>query len=141
MTWNRTFRRILTMALVAALVAAPTAAVAQTQASPSDVAVGPIDVKPVDDLDEIKKRALAAIEEDLKTIRRLVHKVETHEHVTNEHAGLLLRDLIDAAESLKRLAHAIEDAKTLEQLRPLVRAIVTKHRVDQLLQLLHALLR
>lgn len=137
---QRWLRRGVTMALVTALAAAPTAAFAQSDEAPTDekrptdrVTDRPVDVRPddrpSDRFDEIKKRALNAIERRLETIARLERNIAGNEHVTDDHAGTLLRDLADAAEGLKELARKIEAAETPEELRPLVESIVVDYRI------------
>lgn len=135
---KRALKRGIAVAMVAALFAAPTAALAQTDETPParEQAVDPAPERPEHirpGIDEVKKRALAAIERRLETIDRLTNRVENNRHVTDDHETSLDRDLADAASTLGELARDIEAAETFEELRPLVAAIVTEHYVYVLL--------
>ncbi len=135
---RRLAQRGIAVAMVAALFAAPTAAFAQTDEAPEDRAqtVEPGSERPEHGrhgIDEVKRRALAAIERRLETIERLTARVENSRHVTDDHESALVRDLTDAASSLRELATAIEAAETLRELLPLVEDIVTEHYVYVLL--------
>jgi hypothetical protein len=107
------------------LVALPGVAVAQTDAVSADTP----SVSDVSDIDEIKHRALHAIDRRLHTIARLTRKVSESKSVTDEHAKKLLVDLEDAAEGLKELARKIKGAQTIEELRELVPLIATDFRI------------
>ena len=118
------------MFAAAAIFVAPTAAFAQAdEAPPARDQDSAVERHPRPDLDQVKRRALAAIERRLATIERLTAQIERAEHVTEDHAATLQRDLADAAKSLGELARAIEAADTPEVLRPLVEAIVTEHYI------------
>lgn len=120
------------------VMALPGAAIAQTDSSTTDIEA--VD-EHKSDIDEIKHRALHAIDRRLHTIARLIHRVEASETVTDEHAKQLLRDLTDAAEGLKELAAKIRTAETIEELRELVPMIgdfkinvLVKPKVNQVLK-------
>lgn len=135
---RRLMQRGIAVAMVAALFAAPTAAFAQTDEVPQDRAqtVEPGSERPEHDrhgFDEVKKRALNAIERRLETIERLTARVENSRHITDAHETALVRDLTDAASSLRQLAGSIEATETLRELLPLVEDIVTEHYVYVLL--------
>lgn len=112
------------------LVALPGVAVAQTD---SVTAEAP-SVSDVSDVDEIKHRALHAIDRRLHTIARLTRKVGESKTVTDEHAKTLLVDLEDAAEGLRELARKIKGAQTIEELRELVPLIATEFRIYQVVK-------
>jgi hypothetical protein len=131
-------RTWLVALVVGGLVAAlPGAAIAQTDSSTADAQVTD---EHVSDIDEIKHRALHAIDRRLHTIARLTNRVENSGTVTEEHAAKLLRDLADAAAGLDELAGEIRAAGTIEELRVLVPMIgdfkiyaLVKPKVNQVL--------
>lgn len=128
-------RRTTIVALVMALVAIPTAALALDDATTeTDHAVTdretdraitdrPQTERPDHDLREIKARALEAIDRQLDALGRLRSAIANARHITDEHAGQLLGDIGAAAEGLQSLAHQIEAATTLEELRGLIEQI------------------
>jgi hypothetical protein len=91
-------------------------------------------VSDVSDVDEIKHRALHAIDRRLHTIARLTRKVTESKTVSDEHAKKLLVDLRDAAEGLEELARKIKAAQTVEELRELVPLIATEFRIYQVVK-------
>jgi hypothetical protein len=134
---HRTRNWLVAFVVGALVVALPGAAIAQTDSASTDGAVTDAHVSEVD---EIKHRALHAIDHRLHTIARLTHRVENSATVTEEHAAKLLRDLADAAEGLKELAVKIRAAETVEELRELVPMIgdfkikvLVKPKVNQVL--------
>lgn len=137
MTRNRLTRSGVVLALVAALVSAPTAAFAQSDEQPTrDTRVTderPRDERPADrhadGLEAAKRHALAAIARRLATIEQLRGAIGRNRHVTEDHASALQRDLADAASGLAELARKIEAAETAEELRPLVESIVVDFRI------------
>lgn len=112
------------------LIALPGVAVAQTDSATADAA----SVSDVSDVDQIKHRALHAIDRRLHTIARLTRKVGESKSVTDEHAKKLLVDLEDAAAGLKELARKIKGAQTIEELRELVPLIATEFRIYQVVK-------
>ncbi len=127
--FKRTRLWLVALVVGGLFVALPGAAVAATDVAPSDTTV--VDEHP--DIDEIKRRALNAIEKRLKTIARLAHRVESSKTVTDEHAAKLLHDLRAAAEGLTELARKIKAAETIEELRELV-PMIRDFRVYQVLK-------
>lgn len=116
-------RKSLVAALTALLVvAAPAAGIAQTDDTAARVPAGA-------DIDDVKARALEAIDQRLETIDRLRAAVTAHPHVTGEHQGALLGELGRAEAGLQSLAAQIRAAETLEELRVLVPKIATDFRI------------
>ena len=112
------------------LVALPGIAVAQTDSVADDAP----SVSDMSDVDEIKHRALHAIDRRLHTIARLTRKVNESKSITEEHAKKLLVDLEDAAAGLEELARKIKGAQTIEELRELVPLIATEFRIYQVVK-------
>lgn len=127
---KRTRLGLVALVVSGLLVALPGVAVAQTDSA----AVDAPSVSDVSDIDEIKHRALHAIDRRLHTIARLTRKVSESKSITDEHAKKLLVDLEDAAAGLKELARRIEGAQTIEELRELVPLIATEFRIYQVVK-------
>ncbi len=126
-------RRITILALVMALVAVPTAALAlegddavttETDRATTDVAPRDAETdRHRDGLDRLKKHALAAIDRQLAVLDGLLNAIEKSRHITPGHAGQLRGDIHNAQAGLKNLARKIEGATTFEELRPLIEQI------------------
>jgi hypothetical protein len=118
-------KRSVVLALVLALVAVPSAAFADDTSTRdgTDVVSDEVRERPHDALDELKRRALETIEKQLNILAGLRSKIGSHRYVTDAHAAQLYRDIDADAEALHELARKIEDAATLEELRPLILAI------------------
>lgn len=126
---KRTF--IVTMVVAALL--APTAALAQTDDSSTDRADQVRDAAEdqVRDLsiDDIKRHALAAIDKRVDALGGAIERVEQNRHVEPDHARALIDDYQFHIRGLESLVEPIEEAETVEELRPLVESIVVEHWV------------
>jgi hypothetical protein len=122
----RNLRRIVTMALVAAVVALPTAAMALEGETPTDQTTDRVERdtattdRPVRDLSEVKARALATIAKQHEVLGRLRSAIGNARHITEAHADELLSDVGRTADALESLARQIEAATTAEELRGLI---------------------
>jgi hypothetical protein len=127
-------RRLVTVAATIAMFAAvPHTAMAQESDRPTDTAV--VDTAETDvrehthTLEEVKKRALAAIDKRLAALSRVSAKVSSNSHVTEAHATTLQRHYGEATDGLQELAREIEAADTREKLRELIPQIAAYFRV------------
>jgi hypothetical protein len=121
-------RRITTMALIAALVALPTTAMALEGDTPTDQTTDRAERdattdRPVRDLSEIKARALATIAKQHDALGRLRAAIGNARHITEAHADQLLTDIARTADALDTLARQIETATTIEELRGLIEQV------------------
>lgn len=127
-------RRLMAVtAAIAVFAVLPQSAVAQESDRQTDTTV--VDTAESDvreyphTLDEIKRRALAAIDKRLAALSRMSAKVSSNGHVTESHASTLQRHYADASDGLTGLAREIEAAETREELRELIGKIATDYRV------------
>jgi len=81
------------------------------------------------EIDDVKERALAAIDARLDTIARLRERITSHPHVTGEHQGELLGELGRAEAGLHSLAAEIRTAESMAELRVLVPKIAEDFRI------------
>ena len=135
----RSTRRLVALtAAVAMLAVIPQAAVAEETDRPTDTAVADtvvVDTAETDGrdhphtIDDIKRRALAAIDKRLTALSRIDAKVASNAHVTEAHASALRRDYAEATQGLEGLAEEIKKAKTAEELRGLIPKIAEDYRV------------
>lgn len=124
-------RRITILALVMALVAVPTAALAldddaistETERASTDLASDAETDRHRDWLERLKKRALEAIDRQLEVLGKLLNAIDENRFITPGHAGRLQGDIHNAQAGLNNLARQIEAATTVEELRPLIEAI------------------
>ena len=135
----KSLRRITTVALVIALVAIPTAALALDEATTpitetdrAEAERATTGERPEHDLSEIKARALERIDKQLEALERLRSKIAKSRHITDDHATQLLRDISTAADGLSELARKIEAATTVEELRQLIEHI-DDYKIGQVL--------
>lgn len=135
----RSPRRLVALtAAVAMLAVIPQTAMAQEPDRPNDTAVADtvvVDTAETDGrdhphtIDDIKRRAIAAIDKRLTALSRVSAKVSSNGHVTEAHANTLQRHYAEATEGLKELARQIEAADTRERLRELIPQIAEDFRV------------
>jgi len=121
----KTLRHSITVALVVALTAVPTAALATddvgTETRPeTDQTVSDRPSDRPHDLSEIKARALGVIDKQLEVLSGLRAKIDGAPHITNGHAGRLLGEIGATSNGLESLARQIEAATTPEELRRLI---------------------
>jgi len=115
----------------------PSAAFAQTDDASTDRPVAQTDqADPARDtaerdlnLDQVKENALEAITKRVEALTKAIDRLEANEHVTPEHARVLIDDYEFHIVGLEALVGPIEAAETLEELRPLVESIVKDHWV------------
>jgi hypothetical protein len=117
---KRTLRLMTAVAAFSLVLAAPLAA----QAQESDEAA-----EERHSIEEVKERALAAIDRRLHTLENLTSRVSDAAHVSDEHEAALLADYRAATEGLEELGTEIAGATTPEELRRLVPLIATGYRV------------
>ncbi|MDH5616785.1 MAG: hypothetical protein OEY62_09640 [Acidimicrobiia bacterium] len=113
----------------AMLMAMPGTAFAQTE--PVDSTVTETDRSAT--LDGLKRRALETIDTRLDAIDRWTHRVETNEHLSDDHRSVLIAELNAAAGGLRSLAADIEAATTYSELGGLIPKIVEGYWVFALL--------
>lgn len=117
------------MTVSALLLAVPGTALAQTE--PVESAVPGVDRTLT--IDQLKRRALEAIEKRLDAIARWTETVETNEHLDADHRARLLADLSATTRGLNSLADDIEAATTYSELGRLIPKIVEDYWVFALL--------
>jgi len=126
---KRTRRLLVAATAVAMLAVLPHAAIAQeTDRDPTATTDTQVRDHPYT-IDEIRARALAAIDKRLTALERVGTKVGSDSHVTPEHASALIGHYERATEGLKDLAGMIRAAETRERLRELVPLIAEDFRV------------
>ncbi len=116
-------------ATVVLLTAAPGTAFAQTDPAETRAA----DAERTEGMDQLKRRALTAIDTRLAAIARWIETVENREHLTTEHRAALQTELSAATRSLTALAADIEAATTYSELGGLIPKIVEDHWIFALL--------
>lgn len=114
---------------VALLTAAPGTAFAQTDPAETRTA----DAERTEGLDQLKRRALTAIDTRLAAIARWIERVENSEHLTAEHRAALHTELSAATRGLTALAADIEAATSYSELGGLIPKIVEDYWVFALL--------
>ena len=124
----RNLRRVVTVALVAAMVAIPTTAMALEDETPTDQTTDRIERdtaidRPVRDLSKIKARGLATIAKQHEALGRLRSSIGNARNITEAHTDQLLSDIARTADALAALARQIEAATTAEELRGLIEQI------------------
>ena len=124
-------RVITTSVAVAILAAVPGVAVAQE--APERYATQHQDAgrveREADWIEQVKTRALEAIEKRLETIGELEAAINRSETVGPDHAATLLSELRASAAGLEALAGEIRSATDLEELRVLVPKIFEDYRI------------
>ena len=127
---NTIVKRLAAVVTMSALlVAVPGTAFAQTEPVESSVA----DADRPDTIDQLKRRALEAIEKRLEAITRWTGTVETNEQLDPDHRARLLADLGATSRGLNSLADDIEAATTYSELGRLIPKIVEDYWVFALL--------
>lgn len=111
------------------LVAVPGTAFAQTEPVESSVP----EVDRTDTIDQLKRRALEAIDNRLDAIARWTETVESNEHLDTDHRARLLAELSAASRGLTSLAGEIQAAGTYSELGRLIPKIVEDYWVFALL--------
>ena len=115
---------------VAMLMAIP--GIALAQAEPAETRT--TETERPENLDNLKRRALAAIEKRLEAMDRWEEKVENNQHLTADHQAVLQTELNEAARGLSALAADIEAATSYSELGGLVPKIVEDYWVFALLR-------
>lgn len=113
-------RTITIVAILGLILALPGVAMAETDTS--------TERQTTRSIDDVKDRALQAIDNRLATIERLRVHIDQGK-TTGDHKTTLTGDLDSAETGLNRLAGEIQDATTLEELRTLVPQIATDFRI------------
>ena len=116
-------------ATVVLLTAAPGTAFAQTDPVETRTA----EAERTEAIDQLKRRALTAIDTRLAAIARWIEMVENSEHLTTEHRAALQTELSAATRGLTALAADIEAATTYSELGGLIPKIVEDHWIFALL--------
>jgi hypothetical protein len=125
-----TAKRVAAIATSAALMmAVPGTAFAQTEIAEPGVA----QTDRTAGIDQLKRRALEAIDTRLEAITRWTGHVETADHLSAEHRAALLAELGAAARGLDDLAVQITAAETYSELGTLIPKIVEDYWVFALL--------
>lgn len=126
----RRTRKILATTLAMSMLAViPQSAIAQEAERDPDFAASVEDRGHLRTIEEIKERAMAAIEKRLTALDRITEKVSSNSHVTEDHASQLLRGYAGAKDGLTALGREIEAAETRAELKELVPLIATDYRV------------
>jgi hypothetical protein len=116
-------RRIGAAALAAILtLLSPAAAMAQTDTSTTST-------RPAADIDQLKSRALAAIQARLDRIDRLQEIVAGNPHLNDDHQASLEAEMGRSEAGLEALAEEIRAAATVEELRALIPKIAEDFRI------------
>jgi len=127
---TRIATRIVAVATVSALlIALPGTAFAQTEPVESTAT----ETDRASSFDQLKRRALAAIDIRLDAIARWTELIETNEQLTPDHQARLLAELSAASRGLAALAAEIQAAKTYSELGGMVPKIVEDYWVFALL--------
>jgi hypothetical protein len=126
---KRTREILATAAAMGMLAVIPQAAVAQEAERDPEVTVSVDGREHTRTIDEIKARAMAAIEKRLTALDRIGTRVAADEHVTDDHASQLATHYARAKDGLEALGREIQAAETREELKELVPLIATDYRV------------
>ena len=127
---NTIAKRLAAVITISALlVAVPGTAFAQTEPVESSVPEADRSLT----IDQLKRRALEAIEKRLDAITRWTETVEANEHLDADHRARLLADLSATTRGLSSLAEDIEAATTYSELGRLIPKIVEDYWVFALL--------
>ena len=119
----KTIRKGAALGLVLALVAGVPAALAQERTTDTTVASRD-DLRPIDDL---KKRALELIAYQMAVLERLDTKIENSRFISEGHAGRLEGDIAGVKAELRRIAEAVGEAETVEEVWALIREVHSLH--------------
>lgn len=130
-------KKTMVATLLVGTLLVPSAALAQTDEASPDRPVAQTDqADPVRDtaerdlnLDQVKENALEAITKRVEALTKAIDRIGANQHVTPEHARTLIDDYEFHIRGLEALVVPIEEAETLEELRPLVESIVKEHWV------------
>ena len=127
---NTIVKRLAAVVTISAvLVAVPGAAFGQTE--PVERSIAEADRSQT--IDQLKRRALEAIDKRLDAIARWTETVEANDHLDADHRARLLADLSATSRGLDSLADDIEAATTYSELGRLIPKIVEDYWVFALL--------
>jgi len=127
---NTVAKRLVALITISAmLLAVPGTALAQTEPVESTA----VEIDRSGTFDQLKRRALEAIDERLDAIARWTERVEASEHLDADHRARLLAELSATTRGLKALAADIEAATTFLELGGLIPKIVEDYWVFAML--------